>query len=153
MFHFEFVYRVISIIIATCCPLAMFFFFPEQQSLSAYWDTNALPLFVIMTAVTSHFMFSLDNWKIPAVFLLLLTAFPYTMFSILHDILALCFFISAGIAMFVTNRFRTLFVLYLFGCLLAIKNLLYGEIVSILCLCTFHGTILYYHHKLLYKKR
>jgi hypothetical protein len=33
------------------------------------------------------------------------------------------------------------------------KNLLYGEIVSILCLCTFHGTILYYHHKLLYKKR
>ena len=98
-------------------------------------------------------MFSLQHWKVPALCLLLLTAFPHNTFATTHNILAISFFITAGYAMLKSRRFRTLFAIYLLGIPIAMINLLYGEIVSILCLCVFHGALLYKYHKILIKKK
>jgi hypothetical protein len=65
----------------------------ELPSISSYWITPMQPMFIIVNASTSYFLFSLNRWRIPAVMLLLLTAFSFNTNESLHNIFAICFFL------------------------------------------------------------
>jgi hypothetical protein len=136
--------RYFSIILAVLSPFVLIYCFGEIKSISAYWNTNGQPLFIITNAVTSYFLFSNNRWKIPAFFLLFLTAFSLTLYPILHNIFAMGFFVSSAIAMYHLHRFRFYIIPYLCFGIWAIFHLLYGEVGAILTICVYHIHILIY---------
>ena len=129
----------------------MILFEGELGSLSQYWDTHFQPLFILSNAITSYFFFTLKNWRIPSFFLLLLTAFSWDQFFILHDIFAVGFFLSSLYSLWNSKRFLGYFILFGLSILVIPFNMLWGEIFAIIILSLFHLTILIYAEKL--KKR
>lgn len=117
-------------------------------SLSQYWNTPFQPLFILSNAITSYFFFSTPNWKVPSFFLMLLTAFSLEWYGTVHDILALCFFITCAYTLVHANRYRYYYVLFVFALCIMPFSLLYGEIVAILLLCGYHAQILLYKRRL-----
>ena len=130
----------------------MVLFYPEKVSLSAFWETPFVSLFIIMNVVTGVFFFTLDNWRLPAILLVAVTAFPVTYFGPLHNILAVAFFVTSGYAVLISKRFNWLALLFVPAILLSVKSLLWGEIVAIQVISIFHGLVLW-KREIINKKR
>jgi hypothetical protein len=146
-------FRIFALITSYVCPLIMLFCYPPHDSLSLYWQSAAVPVFIIMNAAASYFMFNIPQWRWPAIALLALTAFPSYMYVTTHDILATIFFVLCGRLIALDNRFRWLALIYLFGVLVAFKNILYGEIIGIYVITTFHALKLYKVQKIVKEKQ
>jgi len=125
-------------------PFIMIAWIGEMQSISAYWNTLAQPLFIFTNATTSYFLFTIHHWKLPAVLLLLVTAFSVTMYPILHNIFAVSFFIICFWSMWQLHRFRWYLILYILAGALTIYKLLYGEILAITIICIYHAHVMLY---------
>jgi hypothetical protein len=136
--------KILVICLAILHPLIFIFIFGERITLSSYWDTSLQPLFIVSNAATSYFLFSLKHWKLPSLFLLLLTAFPVYSFPLIHNILAGLFFIGAGAAILNRNRstFKNYSILYFSVIILFFKSWLWAEIAAIWVLCLYHLNIL-----------
>lgn len=134
--------KLIAIILAMVQPFILMACFGELNSLSAYWDTAGQPLFIITNATTSYFLFSTRSWQLPAVCLLGVTAFPFSTFQIVHNVLAITFFILAVIPMIRLSKFRYYLIPYIVGTCVIFYNLFYGEIICILTICLYHMHIL-----------
>lgn len=134
--------KVIAIILAMVQPFILMSCFGELNSLSAYWDTSGQPLFIITNATTSYFLFSTKSWQVPALCLLGVTAFPFSEYHILHNVLAITFFAVALIPMIRLARFRYYLIPYMVGVCIVPQNLFYGEIVCIVTICLYHMHIL-----------
>lgn len=126
----------------------MVLFYPDMKSLSAFWETPFVSLFIIMNVVTGVFFFTLENWRIPAILLIAVTAFPVTFFGPLHNILAVLFFIAAGYAVLISKRFNWLSIFFVFAILLSVRSLLWGEILAIWIISIFHGLVLLKREKI-----
>jgi hypothetical protein len=146
-------FRKFALAMAYVCPLIMLFFYPPHDSLSLYWQSEAVPVFIIMNAITSYFMFNIPQWRWPSIALLLLTAFPSYAYPLSHDVLAAVFFVLCGRLIALDNRFRWLALVYLFGVLIAFKNIMYGEIIGIYVIATFHALKLYKFQKIFKEKQ
>lgn len=146
-------FRKFAIATAYICPLIMLLFFPLHESLSLYWESKAVPIFIIMNAAASYFMFNIPKWRWSAIALLALTAFPSYMYPTIHDILAAVFFVLCGRLIALDNRFRWLGLFYILAVLIAFKNILYGEIVGIYVIATFHALKLYKVQKIVKEKQ
>lgn len=146
-------FRIFSLATAYICPLIILICFPRHDSLSLYWESRAVPVFIFLTAITSYFMFSIPKWNYPAAALLLLTAFPSYMYPNIHDVLAVLFFALCGILIALNNRFRWLALIYLFGVLIALKDILIGEIIGIYVITTFHALTFYKVQKIFKEKQ
>lgn len=140
--------KFIPVIIAFIFPFLLIYMFGEVKSVSAYWNTPGQPIFILMNAITSYFLFSTNNWKIPAFLLLLVTAFSVTLYPIMHNIFAIGFFIASAIAMYHLHRFRFYLIPYFIFGIWAIFHLLYGEMGAILTICIYHAHVLVYINKL-----
>ena len=134
--------KILVICLAVVHPLIFLFTFGERVTLSSYWDTILQPLFIISNASTSYFLFSLKYWKLPSLFLLLLTAFPVFTFPLTHNILAGLFFIGAGAALFNRPTFRRYISLYLSTLLLSFISWFWVEVGAIWVLCLYHLNVL-----------
>lgn len=134
--------KILVICLAVIHPLIFLFTFGERITLSSYWDTILQPLFIISNASTSYFLFSLKYWKLPSLFLLLLTAFPVFTFPLTHNILAGLFFIGAGIALFKRPTFRRYISLYISTLLLSFISWFWVEVGAIWVLCLYHLNVL-----------
>jgi len=143
----EFFTHVFSIALASVSSLSISLIYPDLISLSQSWDTNLQPLFILSNIVTAYVFFSLPNWRIPGVFLVLLTAFPYKSFFLAHDIFAILFFISVIYSLWDGKRLIGYIILLMFSLQIMLFSLLWGEVFAILILCTYHL------HLLLYKRR
>ena len=64
---YGFVFKIISLVLAVCCPIIMITMFPLRSSLSWYWDTPAVPLFILTTIPTSYFFLTTTGWKLPGI--------------------------------------------------------------------------------------
>lgn len=134
--------KILVICLAVVHPLIFLFIFGERVTLSSYWDTTFQPLFIISNASTSYFLFSLKYWKLPSLFLLLLTAFPVFTFPLTHNILAGLFFIGAGIALSNRPTFRRYIPLYISTLLLSFISWFWVEVGAIWVLCLYHLNVL-----------
>ena len=141
-------YRTTAILTGVILPIVMILFYPDMRSLSAFWETPFVSLFIIMNVVTGVFFFTLENWRLPAILLVAVTAFPVTFFGHLHNILAILFFITAGYAVLISKRFNWLALFFVPAILLAFRSLLWGEILAIWIISTFHGLVLLKREKI-----
>ena len=139
----DYLLRVFVITFAAIIPLLFYFIEGFKPSISSYWETPLQPIFIIGNATTSYFLYSLKNWKISASMLLLLTAFSITSYPMLHNIFAVCFFLSCLRPLYLNNHYKKVFFyIYLSSLPLLLINLFTFETVIILILCVYHVDIL-----------
>ena len=125
-------------ILGILCPMIMILSFPEIKSLSGFWNTPLVPLFVIMNIVTAYFFYLLPNWKVSGVLLFLLTAFPVNYFNQFHNVLAVVFFISCMYAISKSSRYSWLVFPFIVAVIVSAKSLFWGEVIAIYVICTYH---------------
>jgi hypothetical protein len=152
--NIDFFVRLFVILISLLQPFILIYFCGELTSLSQYWETPLQPLFIFINATTSYFFFDLKDWKIPSLFLMLLTAFSVTLYPAVHNLFAVLFFISCLYSLYTTKRFRIYTIIY---CISLIIGLLFGllwlEIFAILVLTVYHLHILVYKEFLLNQRK
>lgn len=149
----DIVYRLLAMFLGIFCPLVMVAWIPDQVSLSDYFDTPAVPLFISMNIVTAYFFYLLPNWKIPGVLLFLVTAIPVQYYMVLHDIIAILFFISCIAAVWKSNRYRFLIVPFIFSISTIPFSLLWAEIFGIWSICAFHLLMVWERNRIQKEKK
>jgi hypothetical protein len=108
-------------------------------------------MFIITNALVSFFFFKLEKWRIPATLLLLLTAFPVCDYFVLHNILAISFFIFSGVSLWSIKKFRFYLGIFLLSALFLFDGLFWAETWGIITLVFYHIHLLVYRY-LLYRR-
>jgi len=140
----EYYLRLAVILLALITPI--FFLASEGYlpSISSYWRTPVQPLFIITNAATSYYFFGSHNtWKIPAVFLLLLTAFSVDSYPMIHNIVAVLFFLSCLIPLYKTHHYQEFFWIYMSSVVFMPLSMTLGESLAIAVLCVYHALMLH----------
>lgn len=149
----EFIVKLSVIFVSILYPVILISIEGELGSISQYWNTSLQPLFITANVMTAYFFFSVENWRLPSYFLVLLTAFSVKLYPQTHDIIAACFFLSCLLPLFRSKRFKFYSYLYLISILIGLKwGLLWFEIWGMFILCSYHLHILLYSMWLYYKK-
>jgi len=149
----EFVVKLLVIMVSFIYPFVLLSVEGELGSISQYWNTSLQPLFITANVMTAYFFFSIDNWKLPSYFLVLLTAFSVQLYPITHDVIATIFFISCLIPLFKSKRFRYYTYSYFLSVPIGlIWGLLWLEIWGMFILCLYHLHTLIYTMWIFHKK-
>lgn len=130
--------RLLVIILAAAAPAVLIAMCGWLPSLSSYWNTSAQPLFIISNAATSYYLFFESKWKRSAFALMLLTAFSIEYWPVIHNVLAVCFFLLTLIPMYQSKRFCWIICTYIASVLGLFHSLLLAEIIGILNLCLYN---------------
>lgn len=148
--NFDFYKRLFVVIVAILQPFIIYFVCGELKSISSSWETVLQPLFIITNAMVSYFFFDLPKWRLPAVSLLLLTAFPTTVYNNFHDIVAILFFILCIYPMFLVKRFRFYLFIYFFSLIIGLfYGLFWMETWGIITLCLYHLHIMLFTNRII----
>lgn len=144
----EYIMRMSVIALAFITPIIFLITEGYLPSISNYWRTPLQPLFIIANASTSYYFFGSHNrWRIPAVFLLMLTAFSIDSYPMTHNIVAILFFISCIIPLYKTKHFKGFFWAYLCSVAFMPLSITLGEFLSISVLCVFHALMIHKIYK------
>lgn len=138
LYRKDFLIRLFVIIIAIISPFVYIITEGILPSLSAYWETPMQPMFIIVNALTSFFLFSMEKWRIPAILLLALTAFSVENYLYVHNFLAICFFLMNIHSLLRSKRTKILMIIYLCSIFFIFNGILYAEIFAIFVLCITH---------------
>ena len=147
------VVKILVISLAIISPFLCYFVIGPLPSYSHYWDTPMRPLFIFTNATTSYYLFSMKKWWIPSSLLLLVTAFSNDQYFIIHNVVAVLFFIVSVWAIITGKRGRGFIIPYLIGVMyLAItKNIFWAETIGICTMCLYHLypiVLLYFYKKI-----
>ena len=143
--RFEIIKRLFTSILAVLQPFIIYFVCGELVSISQSWNTPLQPLFIFTNALVSYFLFDLPKWRVPAVLLLLLTVFSVQSWFVLHNILAICFFIFAGVSMISLKKFRFYIPIYLISLFFLLNGgFFWMETWAIIILVAYHLHIMFY---------
>jgi len=139
---YQYFLRVAVVILAAISPFICLLSYGYLPSISSYWDTDLQPLFIIANAATSYYLYSVKDWKMSALMLLLLTSFSLTLFPIVHNILAIIFFIVNVYPLTQTHHFKWCIALYLTSLVVLPWSTTFAEIIAIEVLCLYHLLVL-----------
>jgi hypothetical protein len=143
--NFDFFKRLFTSVLAVLQPFIIYFFCGDLISISQSWDTPLQPLFIFTNALVSYFFFDLPKWRIPAVLLLLLTVFSVKDWFMLHNILAILFFIFSAFPLWSLKKFRFYLPIYIFSLFfLFFDGLYWMETWGIITLCFYHIHLMFY---------
>lgn len=149
----EFLVKLLVIIVSFIYPFVLLSLEGQLGSISQYWNTPMQPLFITANVMTAYFFFSIENWKIPSFFLVLLTAFSIQLYPITHDVIATLFFVSCLIPLWISKRFKFWSYFYLLSIVIGLVwGLLWLEIWGMFILCLYHLHTLVYTMWIYYKK-
>ena len=140
--------QLLIIILAALQPLIFISAEGYRVSLSTYWMTSFQPMFIITNAAISYHFFHIKGWKLSALLLLFLTAFSVEKYFIVHNILAIFFFLSCYISLLTCKRLKSYHFLYLISILFLTHSILLAEISAITILCIYHGHLMLLSHTL-----
>lgn len=144
----DFILRILVIMVALLSPFIYIGFIGELPSISSYWATKMQPMFIIVNASTSYFLFSINKWRIPAVLLLLLTAFSFDIHPILHNIFAILFFLFNLYPLYLNKKLKWVIIPYITSALFLLNSILYAEIFAIIIICCFHLYVLTRYYRI-----
>lgn len=113
------------------------------KSFSKLWETPLQPIFIISNTTVSFFFYGLNRWRIPSIFLMLLVAFSTSMYSNIHNICAIGFFISCIYALAEYKRMRIYLILYCCSVFTAVFGIFWFEVYTSYILCFYHFNVLY----------
>ena len=117
------------------------------KSFSKVWETPLQPLFIIVHASVSFFFYELKRWRMSSVFLMFLVAFSTTMYSDIHNVFAVLFFLSCIYGLAEYKRMRIYLILYCCSVFLAIFGILVFEWGSSYILCFYHLNLFWIKYK------
>ena len=138
----QYLIRISVVVFAMITPFVLYLTQGYKPSISEYWNTPMQPLFILSNAATSYYLFSNNKWKLSASLLLLLTAFSVESYLKVHNVLAICFFLSNLYPLYITKHYRFCFWLYLASLTLMPLSIILGETVAVIFLSLQHGLIL-----------
>jgi hypothetical protein len=138
----DLIIRAILVTIALLAPFIYITLCGEQQSLSTYWRTPIQPMFLLVNVCVSYFFFVTKDWRIPGILLLLLTCIHLDTINILHNVLAIAFFISTTVIIHKAKRHSWLSILLICSAFFLFKSILWAEIAAIGVICIYHGLLL-----------
>jgi hypothetical protein len=141
---FNLILKIAVICIAMISPIIFVLGHGYERSISAYWNTEFRPLFIITNALTSYFLFTMIRWRISGIAMMLLTAFAVDQYLTMHNIFAGVFFIWTFFILLFDKRFAFYSLIYFCCGIISIFWILLGEILVV-------ETIVAYHlHSLIY---
>jgi hypothetical protein len=140
--RFDYLLRVCVVVFAALSPFICLFFHGYEKSISSYWNTEMQPLFIIANSLTAYYLIGIPKWRLSACLLLLTTAFSIEYYPMVHNIVAVGFFITSMYPLYKANNFTFCRWLYMIALPLVPFSLLYAEMVAILVICTFHLLVL-----------
>jgi len=146
MVKWELYERLLTSFLAVLQPFIIYILYGDNFTISTSWITPLQPLFIITNALVSFFFYKLDKWKIPAILLLLLTAFSVENHFMLHNILSVMFFIFSGISLLNLKKFRYYFLIFLMSLFFLYFGLFWVETWAILTLGVYHTHLMLYTH-------
>lgn len=142
---FEIIKRLFTSVLAVLQPFIIYFTYGNLESISQSWNTPLQPLFIFSNALVSYFLFDLPKWRIPAILLLLLTVFSVQNWFVLHNVLAILFFIMSGVSMLSVKKFRFYIPIYLISLFFLLNGgFFWMETWAIICLVAYHMHIMFY---------
>lgn len=144
MVKWELYERLLTSFLAVLQPFIIYILYGDNFTISTSWITPLQPLFIITNALVSFFFYKLDKWKIPAILLLLLTAFSVENHFMLHNILSVMFFIFSGISLLNLKKFRYYFLIFLMSLFFLYFGLFWVETWAILTLGVYHTHLMLY---------
>jgi len=155
----ELIIRWIVIGIAALSPIACFVAYKSGTlwrwedhriglSYSSYFLTPLQPIFILSNVLTAYYFFDAERWKAPAILLLLLTAFSLEHYHIIHNILAVAFFIACLEPLWNTNHYRWMMFPYLIALPIFSLDMMTAEVLAILSLTAYHALVLHKMSKL-----
>jgi hypothetical protein len=106
-------------------------------TLSLLVSTSWEALFITMCALTSLSLFNIERWRLPAILILLVAAFPTPKYEIAHYVFAITFFLISYIKILTAKRYNwwALTLIFGIGILLQDKfsyqSLLYFEAIAV----------------------
>jgi hypothetical protein len=130
------------IILAAITPLILFLTQGYLPSISSYWETPMQPIFIITNASTSYHLYGIRNWRLSAFLLLFLTAFSVTDFALIHNIVAVFFFIICIYPLYVSRYYKWIVWTYIASLPVMIYSMFLGESLAVISLCLYHALIL-----------
>ena len=149
----DYLIRIFVITLAFILPIVCLSYGEPRESISKYFNSSVQPIYIISNVLTAYLLYSLEKWKCPAIFLLLLTSFTVYDYPITHNIFAYAFFFSCFAPIFQHNRLKLYFIPYLCSLIFLIDSFLWTEIICIFTLCAFHGHLLYLKYKVDSKRK
>ena len=129
--------RLGVLVLASLSPIICLLY-EYRPSLSSYWNTGMQPLFIIANVLTSYYLYQIKNWRPSSLMLLLLTAFSINLYPILHNGLAILFFIVTLYPLGMTNHYKWIFWMYVGSLGILPFSMLGAEIIAIWALCLHH---------------
>lgn len=146
---FELFKRLFTTVIALLQPFIIYFTCGDLVSISQSWTTPLQPLFIFTNALVSYFFFDIHNWRISAVLLLLLTVFSVQDHFVLHNVLAVMFFVFSAIPLWSIKKFRIYLPIYLISIVfLFFDGFYWMETWAIMTLCFYHLHLILYRYLL-----
>lgn len=136
--------RLFTSFLAVVQPFIIYFLYGDEDAISRIWGTPLQPMFIIINALVSFFFFKLPKWRVPALLLLLLTAFPVCNYFVLHNIFAILFFIFSGVSLWSLKKFRYYLAIFLMSSLFLLDGLFWTETWGIITLVVYHIHVLIY---------
>lgn len=142
--NFNVAIRVGAILLAMLQPIIILLVCGEIISFSASWNTVLQPLYIITNSITSYFLFSVNRWKLPALLLLILTAFSVQYSPNFHDSVAVLFFVSCIPGLYAINRLRHYLWLFLTSIPILLSfGLFWFETCAVWVLCFYHLNLMF----------
>ncbi len=154
MGRLDFYRRIFIVILGFSQPIIILMVCGHIESISSSWETCLQPLFIFVNALTSYFFFDAHRWRLPSIFLLGLTAFSVSYSLMLHNILAILFYLSCLYPIYKLRRYRWYMYLFLGSILVGLKfGLFWGEVFGIYILTAYHINVVVHMFRLGLKKR
>ena len=123
-------------------PLIMLLWVGPLDSISAYFNTPAQVLFLLVNAGTSFYFVNTKGWVLPGVLLLFLSCFSIEFHLLLHNIFAVLFFILSVISVFRSKRYSFLWIPIILSSFGLFHSIFLAEYLAIINICLYHGLIL-----------
>ena len=146
MIKWELYERLLTSFLAVLQPFIIYILYGDNFAISNSWITPLQPLFIITNALVSFFFYKLDKWKIPAILLLLLTAFSVENHFVLHNTLSVLFFVFSGISLLSLKKFRYYFLIFIMSFLFLFYGIFWVETWAIITLGIYHIHLMLYTH-------
>ena len=135
--------KLLIILIAFIQPIIILSVLGCIESISMSCVSVLKPLFIFTNITTSFYFFQIDRWKIPSLMLFLLTIFPVDVYQMLHNILAISFFIFCIFGMTRGNYHKLFIGFYLLSLpIYFLTNFFWAEFFAVFILCTYHARLI-----------
>jgi len=132
--------KLLTILLALFEPIAIILYFGyDFKSFSKVWGSELESWFIVSNFLIVHCFSEHPKWRLPALWLLLLTAFSTSVWSSCHNLFAVFFFLSCVYSLTEFKRMQPYLIIYCCSVIIGIFfGLFWFETYALVVLCAYH---------------